>query len=177
MDIDRSQRWYLAQLKPNGFEKAVVNLARQQFETFMPMQMRTVRQARKLTNVLRPVFSGYIFIRFGLDGGDWRKINSTQGVAHLVSFNKSTPAPVPEALIEALKQRCDEAQLLQPHADLTSGDTVKFGQGAFAEFSGTIEKMLDGERVRILFDFMGQETRVDLDAAAVERIDSKGAPE
>ena len=36
-------KWYVAQIKPNGFERAVINLSRQNFETFMPLQRRTVR--------------------------------------------------------------------------------------------------------------------------------------
>ena len=33
--------WYVAQLKPNGFYKAQLNLVRQGFECFMPMRKVT----------------------------------------------------------------------------------------------------------------------------------------
>ena len=162
-------RWYLAQLKPNGFQKAVANLARQNFTTFMPMQIKSVRHARKLSSVERPVFPGYIFIHLGEDRGDWRKINSTTGVARLVSFHANQPAPVPDALIEALQQRCDMAGILLPPSDLQEGESVIVSGGAFADFTGTIETILSSDRIRILFEFMGQETRVDVMTENIER--------
>ena len=162
-------RWYLAQLKPNGFQKAVANLARQNFTTFMPMQIKSVRHARKLSSVERPVFPGYIFILLGEDQGDWRKINSTTGVARLVSFHANQPAPVPDALIDALQRRCDVAGILLPPSDLQQGESVTVSDGAFADFTGTIEKILSGDRIRILFEFMGQETRVDVATEKIER--------
>ena len=71
-----NQNWYVAQIKAPCFERAAANLTRQGFLTFSPMQKKTVRHARKLKNVLRPVFPGYLFVRFGADNSDWRKINS-----------------------------------------------------------------------------------------------------
>ena len=113
MAVSEEVRWYVAQIKTNGFDRAVSNLTRQGFQTFMPMQKKTVRHARQLKNVLRPVFPGYLFIQFGADRADWRKINSTFGVARLVSFEQSVPATVPEELMAGLQARCDSKQCLQ----------------------------------------------------------------
>ena len=96
--------WYLAQLKPNGFSKARLNLRRQNFETFMPLCRVTTRHAHKFKETLKPIFPGYLFVRFGADRSDWRKINSTLGVARLISFESSKPAFVPEKLIAGLKR-------------------------------------------------------------------------
>ena len=62
LQIDK-QKWYVAQIKPNGFDRAVANLARQGFLTFSPMQKKTVRHARQLKNLLQPVFPGYLFVQ------------------------------------------------------------------------------------------------------------------
>lgn len=163
-------KWYVAQLKPNGFAKAVDNLTRQGFEIFMPMRRKTVRHARQMKDELRPVFPGYLFIRFGAERSDWRKVNSTFGVSQLVSFEKNLPAPVPDALIEGLRSRCDASHILQPLDDLQSGEKVKMQSGAFADFVGEIETFVAEDCVRLLFDFMGQVTRVDVPRSDVERI-------
>lgn len=162
--------WYVAQLKPNGFERALTNLRRQNFETFMPMRRKTVRHARQLKDVLRPVFPGYIFIRFGAARSDWRKINSTLGVSKLVSFEAAKPAPVPDELMAGLKSRCDALHVLQPLDDLKQGERVKLVSGAFAEFIGEIETLLASDCVRILFDYMGQRARLDVSRADIERL-------
>lgn len=165
-----ADRWYVAQLKPNGFEKAQINLARQGFETFMPVRETSTRHARRVQTKLKPIFSGYIFIRFGDDRADWRKINSTLGIARLVSFEKNTPAPVPDALMAGLRARCGEDGQLLPMTDLKIGERVKLVAGAFVSFVGEIEDLVNENRVRILFEFMGQKTRVDAEPAALERL-------
>ena len=162
--------WYVAQLKPNGFKKAQLNLARQGFECFMPMRKVTVRHARKLSAGLRPVFPGYIFIKFGLDNGDWRKINSTLGVNRLISFHKGRPAKIPDALIEGLKERCDDQHMLKPINDWKSGDKARLVYGPFADFIGQVEELVSGERVRLLFEFMDQYKSLEISSDALERL-------
>jgi len=168
-DKSESEAWYVAQLKPNGFDRAVANLKRQGFQTFMPMQRKTVRHARQLKEVLRPIFPGYIFVNFGSQKSDWRRINSTFGVARLVSFRAQKPAAVPEGLMDVLKKRCDDQAVLRPLDDLKNGEAVKMMSGSFAEFVGEIEAFVAADRLRILFDFMGQKTRLDVPRGDVER--------
>lgn len=165
-----TSKWYVAQIKPNGFDRAIANLARQGFQTFSPMQNKTVRHARQLKNVLRPVFPGYLFVEFGAERSDWRKINSTFGVSKLISFEAGTPAPVPDALMAGLRARCDNHHVLQPLDDLHSGERVRMLSGAFADFVGEVEAMVANDCVRLLFELMGQATRVDVPLGDVERI-------
>ena len=162
--------WYVAQLKPNGFARAVANLTRQGFDTFMPMQNRTIRHARQLKNVTRPVFPGYLFVQFGADRADWRKINSTFGVSRLISFNERQPAPVPTDLIAGLRARCNERDILQPLRDLKKGEQVRLLSGAFADFVGEVETLMGDESVRVLLEIMGQSTRLDLPLGQVDRV-------
>lgn len=163
-------KWYVAQIKANGFERAVANLARQGFLTFSPMQKKTVRHARQLKNVLRPVFPGYLFVQFSAKRGDWRKINSTLGVARLVSFEKSLPASVPDSLIAGLRARCDAQDCLQVSDDLRIGEKVKIVAGAFAGFVGEVENFISEERIRLLYDFMGQKSRIEIKKAYLENL-------
>lgn len=170
MALNEKAQWYVAQIKPNGFDRAIANLARQGFLTFMPMQKKTVRHARQLKDVLRPVFPGYLFIQFGAERADWRKINSTFGVARLISFDKSTPAPVPDALMAGLQARCDVKQCLQPFDDLEVGERVEMVAGAFAGFVGQVEDMVGQDNVRVLLDIMGQSARIDINRGQLSRL-------
>ena len=163
-------RWYVAQLKPNSFARAEANLKKQGFETFMPLRRKTVRHARQMREVMRPVFPGYIFTRFGAARSDWRKINSTFGVSKLISFEAGKPAPVPDALMAGLRARCDAGQVLQPLDDLQAGEQVRMLSGAFADFVGEVETFVANDGVRLLFDFMGQATRLDVRRADVDRL-------
>ena len=163
-------RWYVAQLKPNSFARAEANLKKQGFETFMPLRRKAVSHARQMREVLRPVFPGYIFTRFGAARSDWRKINSTFGVSKLISFEAGKPAPVPDALMAGLRARCNAGQVLQPLDDLQAGEQVRMLSGAFADFVGEVETFVANDGVRLLFDFMGQATKLDVPRADVERL-------
>ena len=162
--------WYVAQLKPNGFSKAQLNLVRQGFECFMPMRKVTIRHARKLSVGLRPVFPGYIFIKFGLDSGDWRKINSTLGVNKLISFHEGRPSKIPEALMEGFITRCDDQHMLKPISNWEAGDNARLIAGPFADFIGQVEGLVSDDRVRLLFKFMEQYKSVEVSSAALERL-------
>ena len=162
--------WYVAQLKPNGFKKAQLNLARQGFECFMPMRKVTIKHARKLNTGLRPVFPGYIFIKFGLDNGDWQKINSTLGVNRLISFHEGRPAKIPDALIEGFMARCDDQHMLKPISDWKSGEKARINLGPFADFIGQVEELVSGDRVRLLFEFMEQYKSVEVSSDVLERL-------
>ena len=162
--------WYLVQLKPNGFAKAQANLRRQKFEIFMPLCRMTIRQGQKFAEQLKPVFPGYMFVRFGAERTDWRKINSTLGVARLISFETSKPAVVPEKLIAGLMARCDKDDHLQPPNDLEIGERVKLVSGPFAGFVGEVETFIGDDRVRMLYEFMGQSSHLDVTQEHLERL-------
>ena len=162
--------WYVAQLKPNGFNKAQLNLVRQGFECFMPMRKVNIRHSRKFSVGLRPVFPGYIFIKFGFDNGDWRKINSTFGVNRLISFMEGRPAQIPEALMAGFMERCDDQYVLKPISDWKTGEKARVVAGPFSDFIGHVEELGSADRVRLLFKFMEQYKSLEVSSVTLERL-------
>lgn len=153
--------WYLAQIKTGGFTQAVANLRQQGFVVFMPLRELTVRHARQIKRVKRPIFPNYLFVQFDPEQENWRAINSTRGVVCLVCFQANKPTIVPQPLIDGLMARCDSEHILLPLDDLQIGERVKLISGAFAEFTGKIETFIGNDTVRILLDLMGQTVRAD----------------
>ena len=136
----------------------------------MPMRRVTIRHARKLDTSLKPIFPGYIFIKFGLNNRDWRKINSTLGVNRLISFHERHPAQIPETLIEGFIARCDDQHVLKPISDWKAGEKARLVSGPFADFIGQVEGLVSGDRVRLLFKFMEQYKSLEVSSAALERL-------
>ncbi|WP_416898633.1 MAG: transcription termination/antitermination protein NusG [Minwuia sp.] len=163
IELEDGALWFLAQVKPNGHHIAERNLSRQGFPSFLPMEEATRRRRGRFVNALRPLFPGYIFIAFDPEHGLWRKVNSTLGIARLVSFGKS-PAPVPNALVDGLRARCTADGTFRPAAPWSPGDSVKIARGPFAEFVGTVERLAPDNRVFVLLDLMGRRTRMTVDA-------------
>ena len=168
--LNAKSKWYVAQLKPNGFQKAVVNLERQNFKTFMPLQERNAKIGRRLSIIEKPIFPGYIFVSFVPDAGGWHVINSTIGVSRLMGLKAGVPSPVPDAFMAGLFARCDNDGVLQAMSDLKVGDRVRMVSGPFADIIGEIDTILGDNNIRLLFDIMGHATKVDVASGKLERL-------
>ena len=135
-----TKHWFLLQYKPNSYRLALRNLHRQGFETFLPMQDVTQRHSTKFVQQRRPLFPGYMFVSFALDTAPWHKINSTVGVARLVSFDGQPKALLPD--------------------QFALGNELQVMSGPFAEYVATIETIDAEQRIWLLMEFMGQKTRM-----------------
>ena len=161
--------WYIVQFKPNSHKIAVRNLERQGFETFLPMHEVTRRTVVKFETVIRPLFAGYMFVTCDPEKAPWRQINSTHGVSRILSFSEG-PKPMPEALIAGLLARCDNVGKVVPLEDFEAGQSVEMHSGPLESFIATVEQMANDARVWVLLDFMGKETRVQVDRQQIQAV-------
>ena len=92
-------RWYVVQTQVNGEAKAEQNLLRQGFEVYLPRYLKRRRHARKVDFTVKPLFPRYLFVAIDTATQRWRSIQSTFGVAHLVT-NGSDPATVPDGVVQ-----------------------------------------------------------------------------
>ena len=162
--------WYLAQLKPGGFDRAITNLHRQAFSTFMPARDTSIRRKGRLVTVRNPVLPAYLFTQVLPDQQDWRAINNTYGVARLVSLSGGRPTPVPAGIIETFHARMDENGILGAPEDLHPGDRVRIISGPFAERLAEIDTVKPGDRVLILMDLMGRTVRMQTSGSQLETL-------
>ena len=161
-EIEAALPWFLAQLKPNGFTTAKLNLQKQGYRTFMPMRQTEVRHARKVTTVMRPLFPGYIFVSFDPELEQWRTINSTYCVSSLIVNDANSPQVVPLDLMEPMLAGCGESDLVLPPEMLVSGDVVKVVNGPFKDIVATVESLSSNDPIVVLLDLMGRVTRVEI---------------
>ena len=83
------------------------------------------------------------------------------------------PAPAPRGIVEALRDACDNYDVLRlPGDELRPGQSVRILTGAFADFIGEIERLDDSGRIRVLLDIMGGQTPVVLPLENVVRAES-----
>lgn len=162
-----NDHWYLLQLKPGGFERAKLNLARQGFVSFMPLTEVTCTSSGRFSTSIQPLFAGYLFVRVPPGQTHWRAINSTYGVARLVALHDAIPTGVPATLIAALRTRCDVESKFIPSVNLEPGSEVRLTAGPFAEQIATIEAVPDATRVWVLMQMMGQTVRTTVTATTL----------
>lgn len=168
------QRWFVAQTQPGKETLAESHLLRQNFRIFLPLYRKTIRHARRIQEVLRPLFPGYIFVNLDLEKDQWRSINGTRGITHLLTQDDHRPLFVPEGIVETLQNEQKEqgAIALGSLANaLKEGDTVRMVEGAFEDQIGTIETLSDKDRVQILLNFMNRPLKVSMPLTSLEKVD------
>jgi transcription antitermination factor NusG len=164
--LEEGERWFVARVRPHWENAAQLNLHQQGFRSFTPKTQRTVRHARKLRNVLAPLFSGYVFVIFNPSIARWRNINSTSGVTSLI-MSIDQPIPVPRGIVEALVASTDNSGTVQFDRDLEIGQRVRILSGPFADTLCRLAELDDRGRVRVLFEFMGAEVSPRLDRSLI----------
>jgi transcriptional antiterminator RfaH len=166
--VTSGTRWYVVQTLPCAEHKAVAHLGRQGFESYLPQYLKKRRHARRIETVAAPLFPRYLFVAVDIAAQRWRSIQSTIGVARLVC-NGDAPAPVPDAVLTAIKEREDECGFvrLERQPLFAVGDSIRVVDGVFAAHLGLFEGMTDNERVTILLELLGRKVRVVLNADCV----------
>ena len=154
-----SKEWFILQFKANSHHQAAKNLNRQGFETFLPLHNTTSRKLSRFINSSKPLFPGYMFVRFNKADSNWHKINNTYGVSRLITFN-SILKSIPTTFVDSLMKRYDLSGKLLPIQKLKKGDKVKVLTGPFANFIATVEKYEADQRIWILMDLMGRKAKI-----------------
>jgi len=116
-----------------------------------------------------PLFAGYMFVELDAAQNSWRKVNSTLGVARIVSLG-GTPTPVPYSIMNQLISRCDRDGILRPSQGVVVGQDVQVLRGPFSNFVAKVEEIETDRRVWVLLDMLGQSSRISVSADAVAHV-------
>ena len=157
--------WYLVHTRPNNERKAEINLERQGFATFLPRVETTIRHARRLKTVRRPLFPRYLFVRLDIGRDRWLSINSTIGVSRLFT-QEGRPVAVPFGIVETLLAHSD-AGLTRLDRLLAEGQRVRILSGPLADFTATVLRLGARRRVDVLLEIMGAAVPVSVDRRAL----------
>ena len=166
LPLEDGKRWYVARTQPCREASAQFNLQRLGFGTFFPKIQRTIRHARKLRNVLAPLFPGYIFVILDLSKDRWRSVNGTTGVASLI-MGAEQPIPAPRGVVEALIAAREDTGTICLGQNLVIGQTVRILSGPFAQTLARLEQLDDRGRVCVRLEIMGGHVAADLDRSAL----------
>ncbi len=138
------QKYYVVHTKPNQENKAVINLKRQGFKTWLPSFKRTVFFKNKKTVKKEPFFPGYIFVILDVFNDDWSKIQNTFGVKYLITSD-GVPKEIENSNINLLKK-------IITGETLNLNDKVKIISGKLTNKKGQIIEMCSSNRVKLLLE-------------------------
>ena len=162
--------WFVIYTKPNSEKTAEANLLRQGFEVFLPLIEKTRRHARRVDKILRPIFPGYLFVRFDVAIMPWHSINGTIGVRHILT-NNGRPQPVTQNFVEILLGKLNERGAIEEREQLFAiGSKVEVAAGAMQGQMATILSADDHGRVQILLSMMGGQVSSSISSEDLELV-------
>jgi transcriptional antiterminator NusG len=173
-----SKKWYVIQAY-SGYEGKVkasleerirqANMDDHFGDILIPKENVTENRpsGRRVTS--RTFYPGYIFLQMNMTDETWHLVKDTPKVSGFVGGRH--PTPVPESEIQAIAQQvADGAAKPKPRVVFEQGDHVRVIDGAFANFTGTVEEVNpDKQKVKVLVSIFGRATPVELDYGQVEK--------
>lgn len=132
MELNPNQ-WYALRVRARFEKQASELLQFKGYETFLPTCVSRRRWTDRIRQVETALFPGYVFCRLSeLTPG---LALTTPGVMHFVGFG-STPAPVDDSEIEAVRRIVDSGAAGQPWPYLRVGECVEITSGPLTGLSG-----------------------------------------
>lgn len=163
--------WLVVSTQPHREHVAIEHLIRQGFPAYCPRLIKRVRHARRATDVLKPMFPGYVFVEVDPGVQRWRPILSTIGVRTIVRFGDRVGVLDPQ-FIDSLKAREVNGAVTLPARPYQLGEDVRLAGGVFDGLVAQIIAMDEKERLVVLMDLLGQSVRVVVTATQVSALSS-----
>ena len=138
------------------------------FDVVIPTQEEIEVKEGKRRTVERHVFPGYVLVNMILTEESWYVVRNTPGVTGFVGMGNNPTALRPDEVSQILRRMEAEA----PHVKVTFkvGERVRIIDGPFNDFRGTVAEIdMERTKVRVMVNFFGRETPVELDFLQVEK--------
>ena len=158
--------WAAVNTQPHRESVAYDNLERQGFIAYCPVVRRRRSHARRVDEVLRPLFPGYLFVSIAPEREFWRPILSTYGVRTLVRCGDQ-PSVVHAQFVGALKAREVDGAIVRPPVPYLVGQQVRVVAGAFDGIVATILDLDEKDRLTVLLDIMSRPVKARLTSQQV----------
>ncbi|UYN90783.1 MAG: transcription termination/antitermination protein NusG [Anaerolineales bacterium] len=138
------------------------------FDVVVPTEEEIEVKEGKRRTVERRVFPGYILVNMILSEESWYVVRNTPGVTSFVGQG-NTPLPLrPEEVSQIVKRM--EAEAPRIKVTFKQGERVRIVDGPFNDFRGTVSEIdMERAKVRVMVNFFGRETPVELDFLQVEK--------
>jgi transcriptional antiterminator NusG len=169
--------WYVIHCY-SGYENKVRHNLEQRIETMgmkdrifdvvIPTQEEIEVKDGKRRTVERHIFPGYVLVNLILSEESWYVVRNTPGVTGFVGMG-NTPTPLrPEEVAQIVKRMEAEAPTVK--VSFKVGERVRIIDGPFNDFRGNVAEIdVERTKVRVMVNFFGRETPVELDFLQVEK--------
>ena len=138
------------------------------YDVVIPTQEEIEVKDGKRRTVERHVFPGYVLVNMILSEESWYVVRNTPGVTGFVGMGTDPTALRPEEVQQILRRMEAEAPLVK--VSFKVGERVRIVDGPFNDFRGQVSEIdMERTKVRVMVNFFGRETPVELDFLQVEK--------
>ncbi len=161
--------WYVVRTKPNDEERVKGNLINQDIESFLPLLEDQQYSNGRLFQRIKPLFPSYLFARFEL-GLHYYKVKWTRGV-HKVLGGEGGPIPISDGVIQVIKARAGENNIVKLEDEFKEGDLVQVTSGPLKDLTGIFKKKMSAKgRVKILLSLIGVDVPVQISKWQIKKV-------
>jgi transcriptional antiterminator NusG len=174
---ESEKKWYVIHCY-SGYENKVRHSIEQRIETMgmrdkifdviVPTEEEIEIKDGKRRPVERRVFPGYLLVEMVMDEDSWYVVRNTPGVTGFVGMGNEPTALRPEEVKKIMDRMSQETPTVK--VDYAVGEKVRIVDGPFNDFIGTVAAIdPDKTKVRVMVNFFGRDTPVELDFLEVEK--------
>jgi transcriptional antiterminator RfaH len=158
--------WIVINTNPHRERLVLANLRHQALNTYCPMIRKRRSHARRIEEVLRPLFPGYLFVQANADLKRWHPLQSTHGVRAVVRTGDD-PSFIADAFIAGLRMREVNGAIVRPPSPYQVGQAVRIAGGPFDGFIATILDLDEKDRMLVLLDVLHRGIKIRLNGEMV----------
>lgn len=176
LTLDENSAWVVLRSKLKQENLAAVTLQKlDNVEVCLPKIRFKRKTKRGIITVTEPLFPNYLFARFPFEAL-YKQVSYTLGVAGILKFGEHVAQISDEVLQEIRLQCLEDETLVAPEKTIEAGDEVEVISGSLKGTKGIIAEVLDADqRVRMLFDFLGQSVDVKFKLEDIFLVEKKSA--
>lgn len=138
------------------------------FDVVVPTEEEIEVKEGKRRTVERRVFPGYVLVNLLLSEESWYVVRNTPGVTGFVGMGND-PTPLRPDEVSSIIKRM-EADAPRIKVTFRPSERVRIVDGPFNDFHGVVDEIdMDRAKVRVMVNFFGRETPVELDFLQVEK--------
>jgi transcriptional antiterminator NusG len=177
-ELDDDRGWFVIHCY-SGYENKVrhnleqriesMGMKDQIFDVVIPTQEEIEVRDGKRRSIERHVFPGYVLVNMLMNEESWYVVRNTPGVTGFVGMGND-PIPLrPEEVSQILRRMEAEAPTIK--VTYKPGEKVRIIDGPFNDFHGTVDEIdMERSKVRVMVNFFGRSTPVELDFLQVEKV-------
>ncbi len=128
--------WYVVQTQVKKEQEVKYGLVKKGYEVFLPLHKKRTLKGE----LLLPLFSRYLFVKFDQHVPGWQEVNRVAGVSHLLGYDPETNSvsPCRDNVIPKLQAFCDSYGIIDMNRayptdskDYSQGEVVEILKGMF----------------------------------------------